>query len=87
MFLLPLVFLSGMLFPMPPLPLFSMGSMSIGLYDLMPSTLASEVIRRAVGLGEPPAAWMGSLAGLAVEIAVVLAIGSFLYQRLRLERA
>jgi ABC-2 type transport system permease protein len=86
MFLLPLVFLSGILFPMPPVELISLGGISIGVYDLLPSTLAAEILRRAVGWGEAPSAFVGILAGLCLELLVVLAVGSSLYQHRRLAR-
>jgi ABC-type polysaccharide/polyol phosphate export permease len=82
-FLIPLVFLSGILFPMPALPLFSIAGRMVGLYDLMPSTLASEAIRKAVTLGDPSS--MGwPVAGLLLQSAIILSIGAWLYQKRKL---
>jgi ABC-2 type transport system permease protein len=82
-FLISLVFLSGILFPMPALPLFSIAGRMVGLYDLMPSTLASEAIRKAVTLGDPSS--MGwPVAGLLLQSAIILSIGAWLYQKRKL---
>jgi ABC-2 type transport system permease protein len=82
-FLVPLVFLSGVLFPMPAVPLFSIAGRTVGLYDLMPSTLASEAIRKAVTLGDIPSiAW--PVAGLLLQTAIIVWIGAALYTRRKL---
>jgi ABC-2 type transport system permease protein len=86
MIMVPLVFLSGILFPLPAIPLFSVGSTTVGLYDLIPATLAAEILRRAVSLGESPTMLAGLIAGLVLENLVIVCIGSWLYQRLRLDR-
>jgi ABC-type multidrug transport system permease subunit len=81
--LVPMVFLSGILFPMPAVPLFAIGGRIVSLYDLFPSTLAAEAIRKAVTLGDIPSlAW--PVAGLLAETAVILWIGSGLYQKRKL---
>ncbi|MBN1438227.1 MAG: ABC transporter permease [Anaerolineales bacterium] len=81
--LVPLVFLSGILFPMPAVPLFAVGGRTVGLYDLFPSTLASEAIRKAVTLGDP-AALVFPVVGMLLQSAVILWIGAALYQRRKL---
>jgi ABC-type multidrug transport system permease subunit len=82
-FLVPLVFLSGILFPMPAAPLFAVGGRAVGLYDLLPSTLAAEAIRKAVLLGDLPSlAW--PVAGLLLQSAAILWIGAGLYQKRKL---
>jgi ABC-2 type transport system permease protein len=85
LFLVPMVFLTGILFPMPQVPLFSIGSQVVNLYDCVPSTLAAEAIRRAVTFGEGPAALLYPLGGLILETAVLLALGVFLYQKRKLD--
>jgi ABC-2 type transport system permease protein len=81
--LVPLVFLSGILFPMPAVPLFSIGGRTVGLYDLFPSTLASEAIRKAVTLGDP-SAFLFPVAGLLLQTVVIVWIGAALFQKRKL---
>ena len=81
--LVPMVFLSGILFPMPAVPLFTIGSRVVGLYDLLPSTLASEAIRKAVTLGDP-SALVYPVTGLLLETIVIVWIGAALFQKRKL---
>ncbi len=81
--LVPMVFLSGILFPMPAVPLFTIGSRIVGLYDLLPSTLASEAIRKAVTLGDP-STLVYPVAGLLLETVIIVWIGAALYQKRKL---
>jgi ABC-2 type transport system permease protein len=81
--LVPLVFLSGILFPMPAVPLFTIGTRIVGLYDLMPSTLASEAIRKAVTLGDP-SALVYPVAGLLLQTVIIVWIGAVLFQKRKL---
>ncbi|MGB7540052.1 MAG: ABC transporter permease [Anaerolineales bacterium] len=81
--LVPLVFLSGILFPMPAVPLFTIGTRVVGLYDLFPSTLASEAIRKAVTLGDPSALAF-PVAGLLLQTVIIVWIGAALYQKRKL---
>ncbi len=81
--LVPMVFLSGILFPMPAVPLFSIGGRMVGLYDLFPSTLASEAIRQAVTLGDP-AALLYPVTGLLLQTVIIVWIGAVLFQRRKL---
>jgi ABC-2 type transport system permease protein len=81
--LVPLVFMSGILFPMPTVPLFTVAGRAVSLYDLLPSTLATEAIRKAVTLGDLSALAFPA-AGLLIQSAVVLWIGAVLYQKRKL---
>ena len=81
--LVPMVFMSGILFPMPAVPLFTIGTRVVSLYDLLPSTLASEAIRKAVTLGDP-SALVYPVAGLLLETIVIVWIGAALFQRRKL---
>jgi ABC-2 type transport system permease protein len=81
--LVPMVFLSGILFPMPAVPLFAIGTRVVGLYDLLPSTLASEAIRKAVTLGDP-STLVYPVAGLLLETVIIVWIGAALYQKRKL---
>jgi ABC-2 type transport system permease protein len=81
--LVPLVFLSGILFPMPAVPLFTVAGRTVGLYDLLPSTLASEAIRKAVTLGDLPSLAFPA-AGLLLQSVLIVWLGAALFQRRRL---
>ena len=81
--LVPMVFLSGILFPMPAVPLFTIGTRVVALYDLLPSTLASEAIRKAVTLGDPTTL-LYPVAGLLLETAVIVWVGAALFQKRKL---
>jgi ABC-2 type transport system permease protein len=83
---LPLVFLSGALFSMPPLPLATIGGVAIEAYDFMPTTHAVEALRRVMIYGDGPQAIGYELLGLVVLSGLYLACGIFLYQRLQLRR-
>lgn len=81
--LVPLVFLSGIIFPMPAVPLFTIAGRTVGLYDLLPSTLASEAIRKAITLGDLPSLAF-PVAGLLIQTVIILWIGSVLFQKRKL---
>jgi len=82
--MLPLVFLSGAIFPMPPAQIATLGGRTISLYDLMPSTHAAEAMRRVLVYGDGPSEIAYSLAGLTLLSLLSLAVGVWLYQRLRI---
>jgi ABC-type polysaccharide/polyol phosphate export permease len=81
LWMMPLVFLSGAIFPMPPLVIAQIGAQKISLYDLMPSTHAAEAMRRVLVYGEGPAALWYPLAGLALLSVLILMLGAWVYQR------
>ena len=83
---LPLVFLSGALFPMPPAPLATIGGVAVELVDFMPTTHAAEAMRRVMIYGDGPQAIGYELSGLVVLSGLYLASGIFLYRRLQLRR-
>ncbi len=83
---LPLVFLSGALFPMPPLPLATIGGIAIEAYDFMPTTHAVEALRRVMIYGDGPQAIGYELLGLVALSGLYLACGIFLYRHLQLRR-
>jgi ABC-2 type transport system permease protein len=82
--LVPMVFLSGALFPMPSLPLFTIAGRTVELYDLLPATHASEAMRRVLIFGEGAADITYELIMMAVLSLILLGIGVVLYQRMRL---
>ncbi len=82
--LVPMVFLSGALFPLPPVVLFTIGGQTVELYDLLPTTHAAEAMRQVLVFGQGPEAIAYELVMMAVLSALLLAIGVVLYQRLRM---
>ena len=83
--LVPMVFLSGALFPMPAVPLFSVGGQTVELCDLLPATHAAEAMRRVLIFGEGAEAIAYELVMMTVLSLVLFAIGVVLYQRLKLQ--
>jgi ABC-2 type transport system permease protein len=84
--LVPMVFLSGALFPMPAVPLFTIGGQTVELYDLLPATHAAEAMRQVLIFGAGPGDIAYELGMMMVLSLLLLAIGVVLYQRLRLQR-
>lgn len=84
--LVPMAFLSGALFPMPSLPLFTVGEHTVELYDLLPTTHAAVAMRRVLIFGEGPGAIAYELVAMAVLSIALLVVGVVLYQRLRMKR-
>lgn len=84
--LVPMAFLSGALFPMPALPLFTVGEHTVELYDLLPTTHAAEAMRRVLIFGEGPGAIAYELVAMTVLSIALLVVGVVLYQRLRMKR-
>lgn len=81
--LLPLMFLSGSVFPVPAVNVNLFGR-SLNLLELVPSTPAVQVINRVLTLGEPPGQVAGQLAWLAVLAGLTFWAGvAFFERRLR----
>jgi ABC-2 type transport system permease protein len=85
--LVPLVFLSGALFPMPDAPVLTIAGRTVEAYDILPTTHATEAIRRVLVFGEGPAAIAYELVSMALLSLGLLAIGVALYHRLQMRRA
>jgi ABC-2 type transport system permease protein len=83
--LVPLVFLSDALYPMPAMPLLHLGERVIQLYDFLPTTHAVAAIRQMTvygkGMGELPFE-LSALIFLAI---CTLIFGVFVYQRRRMK--
>jgi ABC-2 type transport system permease protein len=82
--LVPMVFLSGALFPMPAVPLFTLGGQTVEIYDLLPATHAAEAMRQVLVFGAGPADIAYELGMMTLLSVLLLALGVALYQRLRL---
>ncbi len=83
--LVPLIFLSGALFPMPNAPLFSLGPITVQAYDFSPATHATEALRKVMIFGDGPTTIGYELVMLAVLSMVILMGGIVLYRRLQLK--
>ena len=84
--LVPVVFLSDALYPMPEVPLITVAGRTIQVYDISPATHAAEAIRRVLVLGEGPGAIAYELAALTLLSALFLATGVVLYRRLQMSK-
>lgn len=84
-FMAPLVFLSGAVFPLPVVPLGVVAGRTINLYDILPSTHASEAMRRVLILGDGINALTYELGMLLVLTILSLVLGIGLFQRMRLK--
>ncbi len=82
--LVPLAFLSGAVFPMPELPLFSVASRTIQVYDLLPTAHAAEAMRRVLIFGEGLTAVAYELVMMAALAGIFLTVGVMLYRQLRM---
>jgi ABC-2 type transport system permease protein len=85
--MVPMVFLSGALYPMPEAPIATVAGRSIQIYDLLPATHASEAMRRVMVFGDGPGEIAYELVALALLSLVILAVGVVLYDRLQMRRA
>jgi ABC-2 type transport system permease protein len=82
--LVPMVFLSGALYPMPEFNLVTVAGRTIQVYDLLPATHASEALRRVLIFGEGMSEIAYELGGLTFLSVALLALGVVLYQRLKM---
>lgn len=83
-FLMPFAFLSGAVYPLPPLVLGKIAGRSIGLFDFLSTTHAAQAMRRVLVFGDGPAQLTYELTAAAVLTAAILALGIGLFQRLKL---
>jgi ABC-type multidrug transport system permease subunit len=81
-FIGPLAFLSGAVFPLPPATLFEAFGRRVALQDLLPSTHAVTALTDLMIYGRAPSAY--SMAGLSALAAALLVAGSLAYRGARL---
>jgi ABC-2 type transport system permease protein len=84
--LVPMLFLSDALYPMPDLPIATVAGRTIQVYDLLPATHAAGAMRRVLIFGEGPAAIAYELVGLTVLSIIILAVGVVLYERMKMRK-
>ena len=75
------MFFSGAIFPMPKVPLFSIGSQPIGLYDILPPTHAVVALNNVLTLGAGLNDVTYELGALALLSVLYFAIGVWLFGR------
>ncbi len=84
--MVPLVFLSGALFPMPKAVLTTIAGQEIEIYDLLPTTHATEAMRRVLIFGEGIRDISYELGGMTILSILILAAGVILYRRLKMRK-
>jgi ABC-2 type transport system permease protein len=85
-FIAPLVFLSNAVFPLPPLPLFSLGGYTLQLADLLPSFHATEALRRVILYGDGLPQVSAHLVWMTAQVLLILLAAIWLFHHLRLRQ-
>jgi len=83
--LVPLVFLSNALYPMPAMPLFRAGERLIQLYDFLPTTHAVAAIRQMTVYGKGMGELIFELSALTFLSVCTFFLGVVIYQRRRMK--
>ncbi len=86
-FLLPLVFFSGAVYPMPPIPLVTLTDRTVYLADLMPSSFAADAIRRVMIFGEGLQTVWPQLLSVTIGSGLLFLLGVQLFHFFRLSRS
>jgi ABC-2 type transport system permease protein len=81
-----LMFFTGAIYPMPPVPLFAVGGRTIGLFDCLPPTHAVAALNKVLTLGAGLSDVAYELTALLVLSAAYFAAGVWLFQRTHLRR-
>lgn len=82
--LMPMVFLSGAMFPIPPVHLFDMGGRSFGLWHLLPPTHVVEGLRATLTHGKPWTECLFQLGATILLSLIFLVVGAVMFQRTRM---
>jgi ABC-2 type transport system permease protein len=85
-FILPLIFFSGALYPLPPLPIFTIAGKTLYFADLMPTTYATDAIRRIMIYGDGLLTVWQDLFWVIIQSIFLFILGVWLFQQLRLSR-
>jgi ABC-2 type transport system permease protein len=78
------VIISGAIYPMPEAPLFSIGTRTIQIYDLMPPSHAARALMRVLLFGDSLGGIGFELIAIALLSVLLMALGVALYQRLKM---
>ncbi len=81
------MFFSGAIFPLPRVPLFTIGAQTIGLYDILPPTHAVVALNKVLTLGAGLSDVMYELAMLLALSVIYFAVGVWLFKRTHLKAA
>ncbi len=84
--LVPLVFLSGALYPMPETNVATIGNRTIQIYDLLPTTHAAEAMRKVLVFGDGLNAIWYEVVMMTTLSAIIFMAGVVLHQRLQLRK-
>ena len=79
-----MMFFSGIIFPMPPVNLFSIAGRSISLYDVLPPTHAVVALNKILTLGAGLGEVAYELGALVILSAIYFAFGVWLFRRMHL---
>lgn len=84
LFILPLVFFSGAMYPMPPIELFRVAGHTFFLADILPTSYATDAIRRIMVYGDGLTTLWPALFWMLVESVILFTLGVCLFQRFRI---
>jgi hypothetical protein len=78
--------LSKAMYPVPDVPLFTIGGRTIQIFDLLPTNHAGEAMRRVMILGDGVRDIAFELTALVTISTLLFAVGIWMYQRLQLRK-
>jgi len=81
-----LMFFTGAVFPMPPVPIFTVAGRTIGMFDFLPPTHAIVALNKVLTLGAGLKEISYELCVLTTLSALYFALGIWMFQRLRLQK-
>jgi ABC-2 type transport system permease protein len=81
-----LMFFSGAVYPVPKVPLFTLGSIEVGLYDLLPATHAVTALNKVLALGSGLGDVVYELSALLILSLLYFSVGVWLFQRTQMRR-
>lgn len=82
-----LMFFTGAVFPIPPMPIFTIAGRTIGMFDFLPPTHAIVALNKVLTLGAGLKDVAYELCMLLILSALYFGIGVWLFNKLRLKRA
>ncbi len=82
-----LMFFTGAVFPIPPMPIFTVAGRTIGMFDFLPPTHAIVALNKVLTLGAGLKDVAYELCMLLILSALYFGIGVWLFNKLRLKRA
>jgi ABC-2 type transport system permease protein len=82
-----MMFFSGVIYPMPAVKLFTWGSVTVGLYDILPSTHAVSALNKILTLGMGIDEVLYELSALVILSILYFAAGALIFKRMHLRAA